>query len=158
VTAAPLRRAGYRLAYVALRAYSLVFRPRTRGVKCLLTAGDEILLVRHSYGPRQWDLPGGFCKRSETFAAAARREIAEELGAGTGAGFVELGQLQRAVMGSRETLRLFRVELPTRELGPRSIEIARTGWFPRDALPQRRSPVIDDVLALETRLSAPDGG
>ena len=39
-----------------------------------------MLLVRHTYGPRAWDLPGGAIKRGEPPIDAARREMDEELG------------------------------------------------------------------------------
>ena len=46
-----VRRAGYRLAYRMLTIWWFVRRPPTAGVKCLLTSGSEVLLVRHTYGP-----------------------------------------------------------------------------------------------------------
>src|SRR5437764_1376735 len=88
-------RLGYRVAYVAVLIWSFVARPRTRGVKCLVADGDQLLLVRHSYGPALWDLPGGFCRRSEAFADAAQRELAEELGVAAGAPLTHLGELRR---------------------------------------------------------------
>lgn len=41
----------------------------------------EILLVRRKVEPKKdyWDLPGGFIKPYESFAASAKREIKEEL-------------------------------------------------------------------------------
>ena len=43
-----------------------------------------ILLVRHSYGPQHWALPGGGLASGEDAEACARRELREELGlAGT---------------------------------------------------------------------------
>ena len=40
----------------------------------------RVLLVRHTYGSRGWDLPGGSMKRGEAPVNAARREMHEELG------------------------------------------------------------------------------
>ncbi len=37
----------------------------------------DVLLLRHSYGPRVWALPGGGVGRSETPEDAVRREIRE---------------------------------------------------------------------------------
>ena len=71
----------YRLAWHAARVYWFVARPRMRGVKCVITRGDEVLLIRHTYGDRgAWELPGGSIKRGEAPLAAARRETFEEVG------------------------------------------------------------------------------
>ncbi len=42
----------YRVAFRLAQLRALVLPGRGRGVKCLLTHGDEVLLVRHTYGPR----------------------------------------------------------------------------------------------------------
>ena len=60
------RRAAYRLAYGLLRVWWFIRRPQVAGVKCLLTHGNEVLLVRHTYGPDVWDLPGGGVKSGES--------------------------------------------------------------------------------------------
>src|SRR6516162_8210467 len=60
-----LRRLAYRLAYRILQVVWFVWRPRMRGVKCLVTCRDRVLLVRHTYGSRAWDVPGGAMKRGE---------------------------------------------------------------------------------------------
>src|SRR5579875_1019747 len=75
-----LKRTGYRTAYNVLRVYWFVRRPEVRGVKCVLTKGDRVLLVRHTYGDRRWDLPGGRMRRDEPAVNTARREMQEELG------------------------------------------------------------------------------
>ena len=62
-----VRRVGYRFAYAGLRVYWFVLRPRSTGIKCVLTDGDRVLLVRHTYGPRAWELPGGSLKREAPF-------------------------------------------------------------------------------------------
>jgi 8-oxo-dGTP pyrophosphatase MutT (NUDIX family) len=75
-----LRRLGYRVAYRVLEAFWFITRPTKRGVKCVVTDRDRVLLVRHTYGRRWWDFPGGAIKRNELPLAAARREMGEELG------------------------------------------------------------------------------
>lgn len=151
-----LARRGYRAAYALLVACSWLVRPHTRGVKCLIARGDELLLVRHSYGPGEWDVPGGFCRRGEDFAAAARREAAEELGVG-GSAWTRLGELERRTNGRHERIGAFRAELAGEQPRVRSAEVLDMAWFDRARLPAPRAEIVDAVLALEGGASG-DGG
>lgn len=150
-------RLGYRVAYQLLRAYSRLARPHTRGVKVLIAHGERVLLVRHAYGRGEWDLPGGFCRRGEAFADAARREIAEELGV-QGARWTDVGELRRRFDGRHETLHGFRAELPSpdvRIVAP--AEVAELGWFAPPVLPEPLAPIVRRVIALSAR-GLPDSG
>ncbi len=72
-------RLGYRLAYLALRAWWAVRRPHTRGSCVALWHRGKVLLVHTSYRDC-YSLPGGFVRKGESAEQAARRELAEELG------------------------------------------------------------------------------
>ena len=141
----PLRRAFYRVAFIVLQVVSRVFHPRTRGVKCLVVHDGRVLLVRHSYGPKQWDLTGGFCRRREDFADAARREVVEELGVEI-ARLTDLGEKLRGLYGRHETLRLFRIDVDAADVEIDAGEIAEVRWCPRDELPAPRSELVDVAL------------
>jgi 8-oxo-dGTP pyrophosphatase MutT (NUDIX family) len=66
---------------VVRSAVMFVVPLRLRAVKAAVRTDDgRILLVRHSYGSGQWMMPGGLVRRGEAFAAAAAREVHEELG------------------------------------------------------------------------------
>ena len=145
----PLARLVYRVGYVVLRLASLVLRPRTRGVKCLVFHGDDLLLVRHTYGPRHWDIPGGFCRRGESFDAAAHRELAEELGI-EGARWTSLGDLDRRHQRRREMVGALRADVAGREVTLQPAEIEAARWFPRAALPDDRAEIVDLVLEMDT--------
>ena len=41
---------------------------------------DRILIVRHTYGPLNWELPGGMSEPGESFDTTALRELGEETG------------------------------------------------------------------------------
>jgi ADP-ribose pyrophosphatase YjhB (NUDIX family) len=150
-------RAGYRVAYLVLYAYSRIVRPHTRGVKCMLVDGDDVLLVRHSYGPGDWDLPGGFCRRGEAFADAARREVAEELRV-SATRFTDLGELRTQRHGRRETLHAFRIDVSDRTVAIRSVEVSEWGWFPRRELPAPLAAIVRSVAAMDAGLPSQSGG
>jgi 8-oxo-dGTP pyrophosphatase MutT (NUDIX family) len=46
----------------------------------IFDADGRVLLVRHSYGRRNWELPGGGRKAHESVEQAVRREVREEVG------------------------------------------------------------------------------
>jgi ADP-ribose pyrophosphatase YjhB (NUDIX family) len=150
----PLGHFAYRVASAGLRLYSLVVRPDTRGVKCLLCVGDEVLLVRHSYGAREWDLPGGFVRQDEDFEPAARRELHEELGIPEDQGtYRDLGHLERHFAGRHETIHMVRVDLPARTGEIQGFELCRIGWFSRHRLPPRSADLLAEILQRDTRFA-----
>ncbi len=123
-----------------------VMRPRTRGVKVLLTnpAGD-VLLVRHSYGSRLFMLPGGGVGRFETPEAAAVREVREELDCVV-EGLTPFGTYESRLEYKRDTIFLFTAT--TRDTPrPDGREIGEAHWFPADALPEDTSPATHRRLA-----------
>jgi len=136
------------VAFRLLAVYWRVVQPTKRGVVCVLTRGDEVLLVRHTYGRRwQWDLPGGGMRRGEEPLHAVEREIHEELGVEPG-GFVLLGELFERIGGKHDQLWCFTAEIGGRELTPSPVEIAEARWFPRASLPPERARHVDRVVAL----------
>lgn len=46
----------------------------------IFNAADQVLLVKHSYGKLNWELPGGAVEAEEAVADAAIREVREETG------------------------------------------------------------------------------
>jgi 8-oxo-dGTP pyrophosphatase MutT (NUDIX family) len=136
----PVQRLGYRLAYAGLRVYWWVFRPHSSGVKCVLTHGDQVLLVRHTYGPRGWELPGGSRKRGEDAEATATREMHEELGLLVDS-WHSLGQIEVVVDHHRDSLYCFQAEVGSPGVGSPELvielgELAAAEWFPKSRLPR----------------------
>jgi 8-oxo-dGTP pyrophosphatase MutT (NUDIX family) len=76
-----LYRIALRIAWLGLRSYALLARPRMRGVAVLVCCDDRILLIRNSYRPGL-AVPGGRARRREEPVAAAVRELREETGIG----------------------------------------------------------------------------
>jgi 8-oxo-dGTP pyrophosphatase MutT (NUDIX family) len=142
----PVRRLGYRAAYNGLRLYWFLLRPQSSGIKCVITDGEQVLLVRHTYGPRGWDLPGGSVKRDEEPIDTARREMQEELGVSI-EDWRPLGQIEVLIDHRRDRVHCFQAELH----GPQFVidqgELAAAKWFPMDELPQDVGRYTRRILA-----------
>jgi ADP-ribose pyrophosphatase YjhB (NUDIX family) len=116
-----------RVGYWVLWASSFVVKRSGRGAKCALINDGELLLVRHTYGPREWDLPGGGAHRGEDALTAIRRELREELG-------VEVEDPTLLGVGgaggrfAAAHVSYFTAALPDRSVRPDPVEIAEVAW------------------------------
>ena len=107
---------------------------------------DRILLVRHSYGPEGWFLPGGGIGKGESPERAAVRELAEETGC-RAQGVEVLGSLEETISGSPHTAYVF--TCLTRDAPrPDRREIAEARFFPAYSLPVPLSERTRRRLAL----------
>jgi 8-oxo-dGTP pyrophosphatase MutT (NUDIX family) len=140
-----VRRVAIRIAYAGVRTYWFVFRPRIVGVKCVLIHGDDVLLVRHTYGKRVWDLPGGTVRRREVPRDAARREMNEELGRRID-DWTSLGELFVKTRRHDDNLHLFQARVEDRELDLNLTELAEAGWFSPHALPADLARYVRPIL------------
>jgi ADP-ribose pyrophosphatase YjhB (NUDIX family) len=143
-----LVRRGYRIAHGLLRVAWFLTRPRSRGVKCVVRCGDEVVLVRHTYGRRHWELPGGFVRPWEEPVRAAHRELSEELGRRDLA-LTELGTIELEIDYKRDTLFCYSVLVDDKFLEVDSPEIAEANWFSPDTLPASVGKSVRRILALE---------
>ena len=141
------RRAAIRCAYVGLRLYWFLARPKVVGVKCVVVHEDRVLLVRHTYGHRSWDVPGGTVRRRrEAPIDAARREMREELGRDID-NWQELGVLYVNTNHHRDNLHMFQAEIDDLEVDIDLIELAEAAWFRRDELPPDVGRFVGKILA-----------
>lgn len=144
-----LRRLAYRVAYVALRVYWHLAHPELSGVKCVLRdARGHVLLVRHSYGPRAWDLPGGIARHGEAPVATARREMAEELGLDDDR-WTPLGTIHGRLFNRHDTIHVLGLcldtEAPALTLQP--AELLGATWCDPAAPPQPLAFYTERLLA-----------
>ncbi len=138
----------YRVAFRVAQLRAIVLPGRGRGVKCLLTHGDEVLLVRHTYGPRAlWQLPGGGAHRGEPAALTATREMGEELGLGEQE-WRELVTIDLRLEHMPVHLTCLHAELSEPGVRPDPVEIAQAQWFAMDELPERLGSEVERMLDL----------
>ena len=145
-----VRRVAIRFAYVGLRTYWFLLRPRIVGVKCVLTNAEDVLLVRHTYGSRAWDLPGGTVRRREAPRDAARREMHEELGRRID-DWTPLGELFVRSNHHDDDLHLFLARMSDRQVEIDLVELAEAGWFPRGALPADLGRYVRPIMERVTK-------
>lgn len=132
---APLHRALLPLAHHLRHHWRKLTRAHIAGVSVIITnfAGD-VLLLRHSYGPRVWALPGGGLKRGEEPEDCARREVFEELGIELGV--VEpIGTIDEVLSGAPHTAHLFHSTCNKRP-NPDGREVVEARFFPSHSLPE----------------------
>ncbi|MBX5470745.1 MAG: NUDIX hydrolase [Thermoleophilaceae bacterium] len=122
-----LKRPFYRVAHRILRVWWRVAKPRARGVRCVLRREERLLLVRHTYGDREWSLPGGRMRPWEQAEATARREMREELGLELER-WSALGSFESRRLGKRETIFYLEAEVPAGELRVDRGEIGEVRW------------------------------
>ena len=126
---------GYRLR----RLLFAWFRIHTRGVKVMVfNPAGELLLIRNTYGDsRFFVLPGGGIGRRETAAAAAAREVREEVGLELRK-LEALGAYASAAEGKRDTIDLFRGEADGDPVAD-GREVEEAAFYSLDALPAATS-------------------
>jgi ADP-ribose pyrophosphatase YjhB (NUDIX family) len=129
--------------------FFLLSRPMTLGVRGLVhdVSKGSVLLVRHSYVPG-WHLPGGGVERGETMVGALTRELLEE-GNIVLTGPPSLKSVHaNQQSSSRDHVGLYLVTA-FRQSHPRlpDREIAESGFFPLDGLPDEVTPATRRRLA-----------
>jgi len=148
----------HRLIGKAARIYWWIRRPRTLGVRALVRDdAGRIALVRHTYADH-WYLPGGGVKKGESFAAAALREVEEEIGLAGCAIERILGVYHSRREYKDDHIVLFVVHAPcTSILANDPREIADARWFALEALPAGLSAATARRIA-EYRAGTIGGG
>ena len=130
-----LHRLALQAVYRLRHRWRLWRKTPLEGVSIILQdSAGAILLVRHSYGPQNWMLPGGGLKTGENPVEAIRREMREEMAAEI-TELQCLGSFPEVLSGSPSTEHVFFGKFdgaPT----PDRREVMEARYFPLDALPQ----------------------
>lgn len=135
VLPAPLHRALLPLAH-SIRNYWRRWRGApVAGVSVIITnLGGDVLLLKHSYGPKVWALPGGGLKSGEDPAKAARREVREELGMTIGK-IEPITVITEVISGAPHTSHLF-AAVCDQHPRPDGREVIEARFFPSHSLPE----------------------
>jgi mutator protein MutT len=120
--------------YPLLQLYWFLVRPKTFGVQCVIQQGDAILLVRNTYGRKQWTFPGGSIARGETAEDAIRREVREEVGLRV-QHLQRLGTFAATIDYKRDHVAVFTGVAPDRQVTLDPAEILEARWFQAQDLP-----------------------
>jgi 8-oxo-dGTP pyrophosphatase MutT (NUDIX family) len=139
----------YRVAWRGVQLRHLLLPGSGRGVKCVLTHRDRVLLVRHTYGQRSmWYLPGGGVHRRERPLQAAEREMREELGV-HGLRWRELANWDMRLERIAVNITALHAELPDpAQVQSDPVEIAEVRWFERTRLPRPRGSEVELLVRL----------
>jgi 8-oxo-dGTP pyrophosphatase MutT (NUDIX family) len=137
----------YKLAFPFVIFAVRVFRPYLRGVRVIARHGNDILLVRHTYGSHAWGIPGGRMGRREDPIDAGIRETREETGIEiTDAKLVE-GNPYPLAHNMRGELWVVTGDARSRDFVTDGAEIEEICWFPKDELPEEM--LKEAIVALE---------
>lgn len=121
---------------------------------------DDLLLVRHSYGPTDlWALVAGFVEAGESLEEAVHREVGEEVGL-TLDGLAYYGSQPWAMSGPGVVLAGFTASCADPDAEPvvDGRELAEARWFPLDALPADLPPAYSISRWLIEHVRKGDGG
>lgn len=116
------------------RVYWFVFRPTTRGVKAVITYGNDVLLIRNAYGRRNWTFPGGGVKAQEDKEKALKREVMEEVGFDLKKA-VFAGSFVSSKEYKKDNISVYFSRIETKNVKKDDLEIAEAEWFPLDKMP-----------------------
>lgn len=132
---APLHRALMPVAHRLRHRWRRMRGVHIAGVSVVVrNLSGDVLLLRHSYGPKVWALPGGGFKPGEDPEECARREVQEELGLRLGK-MERVATLEEELSGSPHTAHIFTAICDGRPQPDRR-EVIEARFFPSHSLPE----------------------
>ena len=160
--------------YLIRKLYWFVARPKSRGVKCVIQFGNELLMIRNTYGHKRWTFPGGGIKKGETLEEAAKREVMEEVGiitdklifpsesadesklspaasagnSSVAAALIFIGEFFIKAECRKDTVYCFKTSVNDKSFKIGEDEVAVAEWFHKDELPTDMSEYAKRVLSL----------
>jgi len=130
-----LHRAALPLAFALRQRWRRWRRRPIEGTSVIVTnRAGEVLLLRHSYGPDVWALPGGGLARGEQPEDCARRELAEEVAIEASA-LLFVGRIEEEISGAPHSAHLFACATNQTPVPDRR-EVVEARFFALDSLPR----------------------
>ena len=114
------------------KVYWFIFRPKTRGAKCIVENNGKILLVKLNYAHHKWTIPGGGVQKKESFLEAAIREVKEETGIDV-SNPIYVGFYKTNREYKEDTVEIYFFNSSIIEIKIDSMEIEKAGWFEKHA-------------------------
>ena len=136
----------YKFVYPFFKFYWFVFRPKTRGVICLILSGDELLLIRQTYGGSAWTLSGGGFRKNETKEEAVKREVKEELGLNITPEYI--GKFTHNPEHKIDTVSCFLARVEKVDPKIDHLEIKEAKWWNINNLPEDHSMSLQRVILM----------
>lgn len=137
-----------KLIVLSRKLYWFIFRPRRTGVKCLISYDGKILLIRNSYYPDIWTLPGGGVKSSEEPESAVKREVAEEIGLNLESVSL-VGKYESDREYKKDVIHCFYSQLTSSQtLKTSKVEVISAEWFDQNSLPSNISKAVSNSLEM----------
>ncbi len=140
---------GFRVLYCLAGIYWTVVKPNIRGVFVAVWCRGKLLMIRNSYRPGL-RLPGGLLKKNEEWEAAARRELAEEVGIELAPGELKFyGETPSNDRNVHDRSQIFEVELA--EFPQVTVDNREVVWAeflaPAEVLKQQSGEAVRHYLA-----------
>lgn len=144
---APIHRALLPLAHKVRHHWRIWRGVPLRGCAAVIAnLSGDILLLRHSYGPQVWSLPGGGVGAKEDPEKAIRRELYEELNLTLGK-LEFIGQSEEVISGSHHTAFVFGGIAPGHP-EPDHREVIEARFFPSHSLPEPLGRITRERITL----------
>lgn len=141
-----MRKIFYKIIAPLTKIYWFIFRPKTYGVKCVVKCGNEVLMIKNSYGSwKSWMFPGGGIDKDESAEEAVKREVMEEVGIEI-IDFQKIGEYTSAKEYKRDTVTVFMAKVNSKEFKIDHSEISQASWFDLNNLPIDISDYFKNIL------------
>ena len=137
----------YKIAYPVAKLYWFFIRPNTQGVRCVVVCGEDVLLIKHTYGSPLRTTVGGGINRGETEESAVIREVKEEVGLNLH-GLSKVGEVTHTKEFKNDTIHVFVARTNERALIVDGSEIKEAAWFKFNELPSDTSPLFREFFEL----------